>query len=378
MSSGKYRKVFFITIAAFWIAVLCLFLVEKMNSKKYAIKILPSSSSQVSPSPATSAPPSTEPVKKKTFDELVAEYKDIPVIDAHNHNSANEKHLTMKESWDNYGIDRVVLFGQVSTPGAVETDNRAWKAYLDDPERFIPFTTGVNLVEESGIEQLKVNLEKGFFGLGEIAAASQFSPLLATAAWKTEHPMDGVLPQIYELLAEYKAPVLLHIDPIAGVPLAKLKEALDAYPDTTFILAHANAHNSPFQLEKLLENHPNLYADFFAGFTEYNAESENELIDFVPIIQKYSDRFLVSTDSGFGIGNEVEAIDAIYRLFDALGDRGLAQKIGYDNIERLIKQQPATQTQLEAIKKLGGETVARTDLGTLTKLEAGRILNQAS
>jgi len=53
--------------------------------------------------------------------------------------------------------------------------------------------------------------------------------------------MDGYFPEIYELCAEYGKPILLHIDPPNGFPVEKLKEAATEYPNTNFILGHANA-----------------------------------------------------------------------------------------------------------------------------------------
>lgn len=323
---------------------------------------------QAAESPEPSAP------GEKSFDELIEAYRDIPVMDAHNHNAAGGKYRSMIPKWDSTGVDRVVLFGAVSEPAAEATDEIAWEAYQNHPERFIPFTSGINLLEEEGLHKLREQLEKGFFGLGEIAAASWYSPALAKVEWKTKHPMDGVLPDIYALCAEYQAPVLLHVDPPNGIPIVKLKEALAAYPDTTFIFAHANAYNSPANIETLLEEHPNLYADFFVGFTVFNPESTNVLEDFIPVIRKFPDRIVLSTDSGYGLSSEEKAIEAMYRLIDKLDDRSLVEGIAFSNMNGLIERQPATQTQLEKIKALGGEDDSSLNLSDLSKREAGEWL----
>lgn len=318
--------------------------------------------------------PSEAPQQEKSFDELIEAYRDIPVMDAHNHNAAGGKYRSMIPKWDSTGVDRVVLFGAVSEPAAEATDEIAWEAYQSHPERFIPFTSGINLLEEEGVHKLREQLEKGFFGLGEIAAASWYSPALAKVEWKTKHPMDGVLPDIYALCAEYQAPVLLHVDPPNGIPIVKLKEALAAYPDTTFIFAHANAYNSPANIETLLEEHPNLYADFFVGFTVFNPESTNVLEDFIPVIRKFPDRIVLSTDSGYGLSSEEKAIEAMYRLIDKLDDPALVERIAYSNMNGLIERQPATRTQLEKIKALGGEDENSLKLSDLSKREAGEWL----
>ncbi|SFL57364.1 Amidohydrolase [Paenibacillus sp. 1_12] len=240
----------------------------------------------------------------KSFEDLVKEYGDIPLFDAHNHDASDYKYKGMKNIWEKTAVSRIVLFGDVSEPSAVRTDDIAWEAYRDRPDVIIPFFSGINLLEASGVDTARSMLEKGYFGIGEIAAASTNSPVLSKVAWKTKNPMDGVLPQIYELCAEYKVPVLLHIDPPNGLVLEKFKEALKLYPNTTFIFAHANAFNSPSNIRELIMTYPNVYADFFAGFTAFNPESSNKLKDFVPVMKDFPDRFMLSTDSGFGLKSE--------------------------------------------------------------------------
>ncbi|WP_019421298.1 amidohydrolase family protein [Paenibacillus sp. OSY-SE] len=310
-----------------------------------------------------------------SFDNLVKRYGDIPLIDAHNHSASNRSYdWKIDHMWDKYRVDRVVLFGNVSEPSAIQTDQYAWEAYQQYPERFVPFFSGIDLHDPASLDMVKEKLEQGYFSLGELAAASTYSPVLANVAWKTEHPMDGIFPQLYELCAAYNAPLLLHIDPPNGMVITKLEEALKAYPDTTIIFAHANAYNSPENIRMLLEKYPNLYADFFAGFTAFNPESVNKLVDFVPVIKDFPDRFLLSTDSGFGLAAEEQAIEAMYQMMDALQDRELATKIASGNMERLIRSQKATATQITAIQKLDRDRGQQRDVSKLTKEEAGNIL----
>ncbi|WP_166239771.1 amidohydrolase family protein [Paenibacillus turpanensis] len=312
---------------------------------------------------------------KKSLDELIHLYGEMPMIDAHNHDAGAESLSAVKRMWDRLGVDRVVLFGDVSEPSAIRTDEVAFQAYQASPEKVIPFFSGVNLLEPSGIEAAKQRLEEGYFGIGEIAAASTASPVLSKVAWKTKHPMDGVLPQLYELCAEYKAPLLLHIDPPNGIAIEKLKEAIKAYPDTRFIFAHANAYNSPEKIRELLSSNPNVYADFFAGFTAFNPDSSHKLEDFVPVMKEFPDRFLLSSDSGYGLKSEEQAIEGMYLLLDALGDRELAEKVAYRNMDALIQDQPVTAAQMERIGKLDqAQGRPARDFSNMTKVQAGLIL----
>jgi predicted TIM-barrel fold metal-dependent hydrolase len=314
---------------------------------------------------AVATPITPTPASAKPFNDLVKLYKDLLLTDTHNHDASGSKYRSMTDTWENRGVSRVVLFGDISEPSAIETDKIAWTAYEQNPQRIVPFFSGFDLHDKSSLDVVKDNLEKGYFGLGEIAGASTFSPVVSKVKWKANDPMDGFLPQIYDLCAQYKAPILLHIDPPNGLPVIKLEEALDSHPDSIFIFAHINAYNSPANIEKLLKQHKNLYADFFAGFTDLNAESGNKLEDFVPVIKQFPDRFLLSTDSGFGLPSEEAAIQSMYRVIDLLGDRELGKKIAHGNFDALLRVQQATKTQLDEIRKLGK---------ALTKLEAGRIL----
>jgi predicted TIM-barrel fold metal-dependent hydrolase len=236
------------------------------------------------------------------------------VIDIHNHDASNNRFEESGDIWDKYGIDHIVLFGDISEPSALTSDQIAFDAHEQYGSRIIPFIAGINIHDSSCLTYIRERFDAGVCGIGEIVAASTYSPVTSVLPWKADHPMDGYFPKVYELCAEYGKPILLHIDPPNGFPIEKLKEAAVAYPNTNFIFAHANAFNSPENLEILLENFDNIYIDFFAGFTAYNPESDYELIDFVPLIIRFQDRFMVSTDSGFDVGYD-NAYTAIYEYF---------------------------------------------------------------
>lgn len=63
----------------------------------------------------------------------------------------------------------------------------------------------------------------------------------------------------------------------------------------------------------------------------------------------------------------------MYRLIDALDDRQIAQQVAGGNLEQLIRIQPATKTQLEALDVADLSDVEK-DLSDLTKEEAGKLL----
>ncbi|WP_152395977.1 amidohydrolase family protein [Paenibacillus guangzhouensis] len=277
-------------------------------------------------------------------------YRDLTLIDIHNHDAG---HPDPVSKWGQYGIDRIVLFGDISEPSAQTTDQLAWDHYRKAPDHIYPSFAGFPIYEEEGLSIVRDKLEQGYLNIGEIAAASTYSPIVSKVAWKSEHPNDGYFPQIYELAAQYRVPILLHIDPPNGTPIFHLETALEQHPNTTIIFGHGNAYNDPSSLQTLLAKHPNLYIDFFAGFTAYSPDSTNKLQDFIPLIESYPDRFMLSTDSGFGLTAE-QAASALYETIDLLTPE-TAQRVAYQNYERLIELQPPTESQIKKIKELSAE-----------------------
>jgi predicted TIM-barrel fold metal-dependent hydrolase len=184
--------------------------------------------------------------------------------------------------------------------------------------------------------------------------------------------MYGNLPKVYELCAQYDAPILLHIDPPFGEPVFKLEEAMDKYPDTVFIFAHANVYQSAGSIGKLLEAHPNLYIDFFAGFTSYNPASPYKSEDYIEVIERFPDRFFISTDSAFAMTYD-EAIPAMYEVIDLLKPE-TQTKVASGNFQKLIDAQKPTKTQLERFRELGGEDKVNVDPAKLSRHEVNKLL----
>jgi len=301
---------------------------------------------------------------------LYERYQDLRVIDIHNHGAAGIPWITLKLQ-EKYFIDRTVLFGAISEPSAIDTDRKAFETYSRYPDEVYPFFAGIPLRDQTGITMTVTNLEQGYLGIGEIVAASTYSPMTSRLPWKAQHPNDGILPEIYRLSAKYSAPVLLHIDPPVGAPIRKLEQALSENPQAIIIFGHANAYNAPGNIEKLVSQYPNLIIDFFAGFTADNPESTHELADFVPVIEKYPDQFMVSTDSGYGVGQK-QALQAIYELLDLLTPE-TACKVSHQNIERIIEMQMPTATQIARIEALSRQ-VGEGGMRKLNKRMASELI----
>jgi hypothetical protein len=104
---------------------------------------------------------SKESPTEKTVQQLVEQYRDLKLIDAHNHDASGNKYQGMLDTWKLYGINQVVLFGAVSEPTAILTDEISLNAYKENPDLIIPFFSGFDMHDKASLKVVKDNLEKG-------------------------------------------------------------------------------------------------------------------------------------------------------------------------------------------------------------------------
>ncbi|MBE1442628.1 hypothetical protein [Paenibacillus sp. OAS669] len=88
-------------------------------------------------------------------------------------------------------------------------------------------------------------------------------------------------------------------------------------------------------------------------------------------MEQYPDRFMLSTDSGYGLTTE-QAANALYETIDLLSAE-TALKVAYQNYERLIEQQPPTDTQIQRIKELSSK-LGKTEKYRLNKRLANELI----
>lgn len=321
------------------------------------------------PQPAAAPAKTKDEIAREHTRQLVAKYKDYRLVDAHNHDAW--RYTASLGLWGQYAVNKVVLFGAVSDPSAVPDDQSTWEAFTKYPDLIYPFFSGFDLHSEEGLDTVRANLEKGFYGIGEVAAASSYSKQLEHVKWKGKHALDGLLPQVYDIAAEYKAPILLHIDPFDSYQRKALEDALDHHPDTNIIYAHGNVSSTPEQLEELLTKHPNLYIDYFAGYTRYSG-SPDYAKKFAAVMTRHPERFFLSTDSGAELNYSL-CYAAIYELLDLL-DEKTGRLVASGNMTRLLESQPPTQTQLQQIQTLTAQQGLSLKIPPLTKHTANELL----
>ncbi|MFD2443263.1 amidohydrolase family protein [Bacillus sp. CGMCC 1.16607] len=306
---------------------------------------------------------------KENNEDLVEKYKDLLIIDSHNHDATS--YQKMSAIWNKYYIDKIAVSGYVARKNSILTDQLTWEAYQEYPDQIYPFFGGFDPYSTDSLKMIKEQLEKGYVGIGELAAPSHNSSTVSNSEWKAENAMDGILPEVYKLAGEYKVPVLLHIDPPHGSSIEVLEQAANQYPETTFIFGHANAFNDPESLINLASNHPNIILDIFAGFTAYNQASGLALSDFSALIEKFPNQVVMSTDSGYGIEYE-EAILAMYELIDILKPE-TACKVSHQNFQKLMEGQKSTENQINLIDDYANQLKREVKQPT-SKLEANKMI----
>lgn len=223
--------------------------------------------------------------------------------------------------------------------------------------RLVPFIAGFNPTDMNASEHVRRMLElyPGLWrGIGEILARhDDLTALTQGEVARADHP---ALMRVYELAAEYRLPVLLHSNITSKrekTPLyaAELEAALTAHPRTRFIWAHAGSSESlhryqgrlPFlhgEVERLLATHDNLWIDLsWAVLDDYLLPGGKPDAEWLALVRRHPDRFLVGSDALGNFGKLPETMAAFAPFLDALPE-DVANKVARGNAERLLLPAP--------------------------------------
>ncbi len=274
----------------------------------------------------------------------VVEKAKFPVIDMHSHAYAKDE--LMLEQWvrsmKEVGVEKSIIM--VGTAGAgFDQARELYSKYPDQFELWVGIDfDGFN--KPGWTEHIVAELERcqklGARGVGEIndkgrGLRGQREP----NNFPTLHADDPRMDPIFEKCAELGLPVSLHIaepfwmyEPMdktndglmnahkwqipeePGVLrhaelIATFDRAVERHPETIFIVGHmANCSHDLSILARLLDKHPNLYADTGARFAELAPVPRRNREFFT----KYQDRILYGTDLGF----EKHMYRTTFRLFE--------------------------------------------------------------
>ncbi len=325
------------------------------------IAVIVVSSCAPPPPPPPAAPPVYTPTPTlpeiPDADNGAGESDRDTMIDAHSHIAGPNIDVDIDMDYvfsflDQANISKILLFGP---PAPLQN------VYRKYPDRVIPFlsffrpdpSTGKLIISHERLEQVERLLKSGVFkGIGEIA--------LRHKAHGNHYPADDPLMlELYDLAAQYSVPVNVHVDFEYS---DELERALEHNRKATIIWAHCGAtgtaagivHAAPPLIRRMMDKHPNLFADLSLSNPYTLGESaptQEELFtnpdgsikqEWKDLFEDYSDRFMWGLDmviSSEGYYERVElTVKATNYYRSLLGQLSpeAAENIAYKTIERIL------------------------------------------
>lgn len=224
-------------------------------------------------------------------------------------------------------------------------------------DRFYPFCCGFNCNDKYVADQVErlLNLYPKFWrGIGEIM--SRHDDLTALTYGEPPHVDSEGFLGIFDLAAEKGLPVLVHHNVTAQntdkiLYDDELKKALAYNRKCNIIWAHVGisrrveVKNLIKIADELLSKNKNLYIDiswvvydyYFLDKFPTNFYDGDSLDDWVKLLEKYPDRFLVGTDKVGHFATYPAEIFKYYKLLDKLKPK-TAEMICKNNLLSLIKE----------------------------------------
>jgi predicted TIM-barrel fold metal-dependent hydrolase len=140
------------------------------------------------------------------------------------------------------------------------------------------------------LKRVRQALESGrYFGIGEIHMIGGF-----ISDWK-----NPVIASLFNLAAEFDVPVLLHTEfSRANYTLGLCQ----AHPQTRFLWAHAGSMLKPAEVERVLNNCPNVQVELSARDPWRHrgnpiADEQGQLLPgWLALVTGYADRFMIGSD----------------------------------------------------------------------------------
>ena len=224
-------------------------------------------------------------------------------------------------------------------------------------DRFYPFCCGFNCNDKFAadhVEQILTRYPKFWNGIGEIM--SRHDDLTALTYGEPPHIDGEGFLGIFDLAAKEGLPVLVHHNITAQsteevLYLDELYNALEYNRNCNIIWAHVGiSRRVEIQdlikiADELLKKNSNLWIDiswivydyYFLDQFPNNYFDGNSLDDWVQLIEKHPDRFLVGTDKVGHWATYPAEVVKYYKLLDRLSDK-TADMICKENVLSLIKE----------------------------------------
>lgn len=220
--------------------------------------------------------------------------------------------------------------------------------------RFHPFLTGFNPNDKNSDEHIRRTLQMhpGLWqGIGEVF--TRHDDLTALTHGDVPRANSEAMTRIYYLAAEFDLPVMIHSNITSKrernpLYLHEMEEPLRAHPNVRFIWAHAGTSAEIHRrqerldflydtLERMLATYPNLYIDLSWSMLDTYLLDEQGTADedWVRLVQKHPDRFMIGSDvvGRFdNLGKHIKRFDA---FLDAL-EEDVARRVARDNFLHVL------------------------------------------
>lgn len=276
----------------------------------------------------------------------------FPLIDVHSHLYKNEQNVDdLIAFMDANQIRQMAISG--ITLG--ESDEGVRRAGIVYPDRLLPFLRDFDPVAETSVAYVKNRLASGWYrGVGEIFLNGHGRSVRA------DHP---VLQRIYEIAAERRVPVLLHLtigsagveEPATTEQVRQLASVLSRNPKTMFILGHCGAGPLPrhpqfmMQLRYLLTRYPNLSLDISRLESEFFADDGRRSTigtELLRLMIRFPHAFLVGFDLGDHWADRPAAARhiALFRLFLADLPPDVQRRVAVENAQAIFSRGPVPVT----------------------------------
>jgi predicted TIM-barrel fold metal-dependent hydrolase len=267
-----------------------------------------------------------------------------PVIDVHEHYelpSGSYKGIWPSESalisqMDQAGIVKMVVFARLDYIDSV-------KQY---PERLIPFHAlgSVHADNPQAVELTRRALDAGFVGIGELILRHSEAPLSNVVA------DNSVVKQIVDLAAQRGVVINAHqeIGTKTHGPerIPEFERILDYNRNVKWIWAHSG-YAQPPAITKLMEAHPNLYADLSIRTPSRKGGRGGGMIadetgtifpEWRALFERFPDRFMIGTDKMSYFPSDFLLTEMAFfrRTLDKL-PLDLAEELAYANFQRVSK-----------------------------------------
>lgn len=281
------------------------------------------------------------------------------VIDCHVHlitEQPQEFADALVARMDAHGVSHAVVFGTPDPRLVGFNKAEVLKAAGRYPDRLIPFDCSLDFADEGSADEMIAQLETGAWkGVGEIFLNNEGHETITWVAkdgtvYKGPHfpyPPEGAAnkayAKVFSFCGQKGLPITVHC-----LNEAVMAQALERYPSTRFVWAHADWWVDPSKVRELLKRHDNLYCDFGVGLRAVEDEwalgtAEALRLDSMDAWREmavtFPDRLVWGSDIFEWAHLEPECYSGIWRTWAAFAeglDLRIRELIGSQNIRRLL------------------------------------------